>query len=270
MLFLFACVQSPVDGIDRPVHAETYADVPAQVSIRTPGHGSMVENPVTFTLDALAAPWLRLSADGWPLGEEWESSERLTHTYTFTGTGTPRVVLLEGLDHDGNVIATDTITIQVSDDADRDIDYFWQYDNAYDPGGTCGLTSAAMVVSNGERPDDLYVRYGKAQGQSPEGLEALYVSEGFDADSGRSGTREELKAMLDDGLPVAVHGFWTASGHIAVLVGYDSLGWIVNDPAGDFYLGYGSSRGERVRYPFGSQWDQKMSWDGDIWWSTVW
>ena len=79
----------------------------------------------------------------------------------------------------------------------------------------------------------------------------------------------ELRAMLDDGDPVVVHGFWTSAGHIVVLVGYDSTGWIVNDPAGDWYRGYGNGGGEAVHYPYGSTWDNDLSWDGDIWWSTA-
>jgi hypothetical protein len=76
--------------------------------------------------------------------------------------------------------------------------------------------------------------------------------------------------MLENGDPVIVDGFWTSAGHIAVLVGFDSTGWIVNDPAGDWYLGYGSGGGEAVHYPYGSTWDDDLSWDGDIWWSTAW
>jgi len=46
---------------------------------------------------------------------------------------------------------------------------------------------------------------GTAQAQSPDGLAQLYRWVGFNADSGRSATRSELRAMLDAGDPVVVH-----------------------------------------------------------------
>ena len=46
--------------------------------------------------------------------------------------------------------------------------YFYQYDNDYEPSGTCGVTSAAMLVDTfhpgSVTPDSLYRAYGKAQG----------------------------------------------------------------------------------------------------------
>ena len=171
----------------------------------------------------------------------------------------------EGSAESGTESGTETTT--------RSVPYYSQYDNAYEPSATCGITSAAMLLGSlgdGDRPDTFYVRYGKAQGQSPEGLAQLYAWEGYSSTSGRNATRAQLKDMLDDGLPVVVHGFWTGAGHITVLVDYDSTGWIVNDPAGDWYDGYGYTSGKQVHYPYGGAWDQKLSWDGDIWWSTAW
>ena len=71
------------------------------------------------------------------------------------------------------------------------------------------------------------------------------------------------------GRPVVVHGFWTGPGHIAVIVGFNSSGWIVNDPAGDWEVCYGCGGGKGVRYNYGGGWDNKLSHDGDIWFSTM-
>ena len=224
--------------------------------------------------------WQVVVAPRAPLGSPGEAGEL---TYEFLGVDIPREITLEGLDDTGQVLAYDRISLVVTNDTETSesswpdsgfasVPYYYQYDNDFEPGSTCGLTSAAMVVGARGRnrtPDALYLDYGKSQGQSPEGLAQLFRWEGFSADSGRYATRAELRSMLDAGDPVVVHGYWTSAGHIAVLVGYDSAGWIVHDPAGDWYQGYGYSSGERVHYPYGSSWDDGMSWDGDIWWSTA-
>ena len=257
MFLLVACAGPP-----NPEAILGQGSVPAQVEILSPGHGGVVENPVAFEVSSVGSAWLRLSADGVPLGPAWSGAEDLVPTHELD-LEVPLEITLEALDDDGEVLATDTVTILVEDGHL----YFYQYDNAYEPSATCGVTSAAMALDTGVAPDTLYQRYGKASGQSPEALEDLYRAEGFAAESGRTGTRSELRAMLDEGTPVVVHGFWTDGGHIVTLVDHDETGWLVNDPAGDWYEGYGSGPGERVHYPYGSQWDLEMSWDGDIWWS---
>ena len=65
-----------------------------------------------------------------------------------------------------------------------------------------------------------------------------------------------------------MHGYWTGSGHITVIVGYDETDWLVNDPAGDWYTCYGCGYADHVRYPMGGRWDDLMSWDGDIWFTA--
>lgn len=151
------------------------------------------------------------------------------------------------------------------------VPYFYQYDNTYEPAATCGITSAAMAINHWfpgrVSPDSLYLRYGKAQGQSPSGIQGIYQSEGLYSRSTTTGTRADIQHHLDAGRPVVVHGFWTASGHIATIVGYDASAWIVNDPAGDWEVCYGCGPADHVRYAFGGGWDQAMSWDGDIWFS---
>ncbi len=259
---------------------DTYGYVEAWVELTSPGDGELVQNPVVFTIDSHEVREVRIDADGWELGR-WDPTDSDSLTYTFSGVGVPRVVTLEGLTASGRVVASDTLTITVEDETGSgststvgylDLPYYFQYDNAYEPSATCGITSTAMVLSyfgGTVTPDDLYRTYGKSQGQSPSGIEQLYGWHGLHGDSGYYGTRSEIREHLDDGRPVVVHGYWTSAGHISVIVGYDADGWIVHDPAGDWYVGYGWGSGEAVHYPYGGGWDDDLSWDGDIWWSAA-
>jgi hypothetical protein len=248
-----------------------------QLRILTPTDGALVSNPVTFTLEGNGITEVRIEADGWEL-DRWDpAAAGWSTTYTFSGVGYPREVRAEGLGADGAVLAEDRATITIEAPAPDpgvvlDVPYFYQYDNRYEPGATCGLTSTAMVLSSwglAVDPDTLYVRYGKAQGQSPTGILEIYEAEGLEGEAGWTATRSELRALLDAGQPVIVHGWWTSAGHIVVLVGYDDAGWITNDPAGDWEVCYGCGSGEGVRYAYGGGWDDALGADGDIWWSSA-
>ena len=286
-LILAAC--TPAGGVragpseDRPATSDAPVEVEpsARVAILSPADGDVVSNPVTFTVQAEGVSLLHLSADGWSLGEPWSPDDDATATYTFNGTGYAREIRLSGLDDDRNVIASDTITLTIRDDEQAtgeggvllDVPYFYQYDNAYEPSSTCGITSAAMLIDSffpgRTTPDALYATYGKAQGQSPSGLAQLYAWEGLASDWTTTGTRDDIRAHLDAGRPVVAHGWWTSAGHVTVIIGYDDQDWIVNDPAGDWAECYGCGGGEAVRYPLGGEWDALMSTDGDLWISAA-
>ena len=140
-----------------------------------------------------------------------------------------------------------------------DVPYFYQYDNNLYPGASCQNTSIAMVLSYlGWRgtPDEITRRYGKDWAQSPAGLAALfnlYVDrEGLSMriQPTTAGTLSGLRAELDRGHPVIIHGYFTSYGHVAVVLGYDDYGYYLNDPAGRWseyfkggYSGGGSGRG---------------------------
>lgn len=157
------------------------------------------------------------------------------------------------------------------------VPYFYQYANVNEPGNTCGLTSAAMLLNyygKGVTPDGLYTRFGKRQGQSPDGLAYIYRQYGLYAASTYTGTQAMIKRNIDAGRPVVVHGYFT-DGHILVVIGYDSTGWIVNDPAGlwagCYLCGYPnrtSTNGRGAHYSYSSM-SQVISYDGDVWMSTA-
>jgi len=65
----------------------------------------------------------------------------------------------------------------------------------------------------------------------------------------------DIRALLDQGKPVIIHGYFTGFGHVLVVTGYDSQGYYVNDPAGVwpgvFKGGYGGGAwqsGKDVHY----------------------
>lgn len=249
---------------------------PASVSFLSPADGASVENPVTFQLQGAGVDTLVLSADGWEMAR-WRPDEAgWSVDYTFSGTGYARDVRVDALDPAGITVASDTLTLTPlpapGAGVSLDVPYFYQYDNRYEPGSTCGITSTAMAIGwwlpGRVTPDDLYLDYGKAQGQSPSGIAQIYRWEGLYADSTTTGTRAQIRAHLDAGRPVVAHGYWTGSGHVVAIVGYDDQDWIVNDPAGDWYTCYGCGAADHVRYPRGGSWDAELSVDGDVWFSV--
>lgn len=66
------------------------------VRIISPEDGATVDNPVTFTIAAAHVARVRIFADDWPLGDAWDPAERTTHTYTFSGVGYERHIVLRG------------------------------------------------------------------------------------------------------------------------------------------------------------------------------
>jgi hypothetical protein len=246
------------------------------VALITPLDEAWVENPVTFTVQASSdIALVSLEADGWSLGEAWDPTQDAALTYSFSGTGYSRLITLSGYDSAGNLVADDSITITVeASSSGMEMPYYYQYDNLYEPGSTCGLTSTAMVLSYWTQgtvtPDELYLEYGKAQGQSPSGITELYEWHGLYGRSTTTGTREQIREHLDSGRTIIVHGYWTNAGHIIVIVAHDSNGWIVNDPAGDWFSCYNCGvSGEGVAFPYGSAADDALSDDGDIWFSVA-
>lgn len=251
----------------------TTPEVTPEVTILAPVDGAVVANPVAFRIALTDVDYAVLDADGYQIARV-ATSGASDVTYTFSGTGYTRVVTLTGYGADGSVIATDRISLAVEpEEVSLDVPYFYQYDNANEPGSTCGVTSAAMLVDwfhpGSVTPDSLYRAYGKSKGQAPESLASLYKAEGLHATWTYTGTRAEIMHHLDAGRPVVVHGYWTGSGHVTVIVGHSDTDWIVNDPAGDWYNCYGCGEADHVRYPIGGAWDDEMSWDGDVWYSTA-
>ena len=144
--------------------------------------------------------------------------------------------------------------------------YLRQDNNLWYPGGTCNTTSVAMAMGKegepllrktGEQLEDYLTRYCLDNGlsrHSPGDLVILAQRHGYRPRFNAYATWEEVKEWLRQGKVCIVHGWFTPSGHILVIVGYDEEKgcWIVHDPWGEWYpSGYDTSAsGEYLEYSF--------------------
>jgi uncharacterized protein YvpB len=211
-------------------------------------------DPCTFRASTnLDVARVRYEADGWEIGESGDQASGWALEYDFQVQG-DRYVKAVALDPSGNEILAAGAMIEVVGDDDQgsgssggadsglpDVPYFYQYDNSQNPSGSCQNTSAAMVLSwvgwSGD-PDDLSSYWGTSYAQSPSGLAAMFNTEARwqglpdRLQAHTSGSISGMRSLLDDGLPVIIHGYFTSYGHVVVVLGYDSQGYWVNDPAG--------------------------------------
>lgn len=131
------------------------------------------------------------------------------------------------------------------------VPYKSQLDNQENPTGSCNVTSIAMVLEfygvkkrtgAGQLEDELYrelERRGWSRHQ-PQDLQAIaneYGKPGVKDEFTTAASLDEIRAHLAAGNPVVVHGYFTAFGHIVVLVGYNSNGFLVHDPYGEWTPG---------------------------------
>jgi uncharacterized protein YvpB len=155
---------------------------------------------------------------------------------------------------------------------DLDVPYHSQLNNEINPLGACNVTSVAMVLKyykvDSRTPADIqndvqledvlmektldwdsyYGYYGGTRTRHlPQFLIRLIREWGEKYGGGNLlnsyfkefASEEDIKQHLAKGNPVIIHGYFTHSGHIIVVKGYDdSRGvWICNDPYGK-WLGY--------------------------------
>ena len=142
------------------------------------------------------------------------------------------------------------------------VPYFTQLDNELNPSGSCNVTSVGMCLwfagirGDGSYPqleDQLYQRCADNNWDrhDPGGLKKLVESyPNMKDDLTKAGTLADIRTAIDQGTPCVVSGYFTRSGHIVVIKGYDDTGFIVNDPYGVYYKeGYNTSEsGEGVHY----------------------
>ncbi len=148
------------------------------------------------------------------------------------------------------------------------VPYFDQLDNSEDPYGTCNVTSIAMVLSylraKRQRADvgfaDELNAYCKAKGldrHDPYDLAKVVQAYGCSDRFTKTASFEEVKEWLIQGYPAIVHGYFTPSGHIICLIGYNATGFVVNDPYGEImYTPYHSyydiyASGAGLTYSYG-------------------
>jgi GH24 family phage-related lysozyme (muramidase) len=144
------------------------------------------------------------------------------------------------------------------------VPYRSQRDNTENPGGSCNVTSVAMCLlflgmkdpPGVQLEDDLY-RKMEQRGwdrHDPQQLKRMIESfPGYKDIFRVDGSFKDIQSSIDAGNPVIIHGYFTQSGHIVVICGYDDTGFIVNDPNGEWFItGYDKSlSGKMLHYSYG-------------------
>ena len=130
------------------------------------------------------------------------------------------------------------------------VPYFYQYNNSINPGGSCQNTSIAMLLkyygATAITPDNISNSWGTSQAQTVSGFNTVCNSEAQDYGlsetciSTTSGSFAALNSLLAQGIPVAVHGYFTSYGHVMVVLAYTGSEYICNDPAGEWSQQYGN------------------------------
>jgi uncharacterized protein YvpB len=123
-----------------------------------------------------------------------------------------------------------------------DVPWFSQLDNNLNPHGACNVTSVAMCLTylglrpqSGQQMEDEFYQYCENNGLDrhvPVDLARLITVHGYRDNFQSRTTWDAVRQWLDGGNPVIVHGWFTNSGHIMPIIGYNDDGWIVNDPNG--------------------------------------
>lgn len=161
--------------------------------------------------------------------------------------------------------------------ANADTPYFCQYDNELYAGSSCQNTSVAMALAKygwKGNPDQITKSYGKDMAQTPAGLETVFntVAEknglNVRVKSHTAGTMELVNKLLAEGKPVIAHGWFTKSGHVVTITGFDGKYYTVNDPAGkwngQYKGGYSSESGKGVKYSKEAMIDALVE-NGEVW-----
>ena len=158
------------------------------------------------------------------------------------------------------------------------VPYLSQLDNAIAPYATCNLTSVAMCLGyfgyptidkDGTQLEDKLSNYcfknGIVRGE-PLGLKRLIREWGYKDDFYADASWSAAKKWLEMGNPLIAHGWFTRSGHIIVICGYNDKGWIVNDPFGEWYSqGYDTTvSGEGLTYSYGMM-ERLCGSSSDLW-----
>lgn len=166
---------------------------------------------------------------------------------------------------------------------DLKVPYLSQLDNLIAPGGTCNVTSVAMVmryyglVGDGQgQLEDQLSRKCQAEGwdrHSPFDLARLFFWKGIEDKFDHLASWARARAHLETKNPLVCHGYFTRFGHIIVIRGFDDSAYsgrgafIVNDPAGEWsehgYLHHPGA-GEGALYSYAMM-NRLAAPDGQLW-----
>jgi uncharacterized protein YvpB len=155
------------------------------------------------------------------------------------------------------------------------IPYLSQRDNVRNPSGSCNVTCIAMCLkwagydlsTNGQLEDVLY-NHAQTSGLSRHEGDDLAVIFNTFAKRDNLPYRDDfvinssvgqIKKQISNGFPAILHGYFTRSGHIITVVGYDDSAYdgagafIIHDPWGEWHRwGYDTkASGKEVEYSYG-------------------
>lgn len=240
------------------------------------------ENPCTFTAEASQdIAFVKYYVDGWFIGATENASSDFSLTYDFQNTGI-RELSIQGFYADRTLAVERKVEINVEPNAHMayvEVPYFYQYANSLYPSSSCQNTSIAMVLKkygwNGV-PDTITAEWGKNYAQDPSGLADIFNTLAYEHGISKrltpvtNGTLAQLRAELDAGNPTIIHGYFTGYGHVMVVLGYDSNGYYVNDPAGEwsqtfkggYPYGWNSNVGRAIYYNKTAFEKAVATWDG--------
>ena len=132
------------------------------------------------------------------------------------------------------------------------VPYFSQRDNKNHPGGTCNITSIAMVMAywkivgdgSGQQLEDQlydYARSNRLVIGSPADMAKIFAWKKMEDRLNYSNKDwiQRVKKKIDEGKPVIVHAQFTPAGHIFPIVGYGNNKFLCHDPNGIFSGVYG-------------------------------
>ena len=170
----------------------------------------------------------------------------------------------------------DKIFDPVPNDVELNVPYFSQRDNPRFDWSTCNVTAIAMAFYyygvrskwGGQLEDELlqwcfdYAGQGSQTDHSV--LSALIQAYGFKTSFSTTRKWADVRSELLNRRPIVLAGDFTAAGHIITLIGYNSEGYIVQDPWGDALTGYSDTEGRKLMYPYGYI-NQVAGPDGNVW-----
>ncbi len=163
------------------------------------------------------------------------------------------------------------------------VPYKSQRDNEINRDGSCKVTSIAMYLEalniprrHSEKPfeDELYNSALERGLERHVGAHLAQIVRDYRTKDNYSETAtiEKIKDWLASSNPAVVHSYFTQSGHKIALVGYDSAGFIVHDPYGEWFAdGYdrnepdgNDKKGKFLHYSYGMIKDTCLP-DGAFW-----
>ena len=170
----------------------------------------------------------------------------------------------------------DKIFDPVPNNVELNVPYFSQRDNPRFDWSTCNVTSIAMIFYyygvrskwGGQLEDELLQWCFDYAGQGSQTdhnvLSALIQAYGFKTSFNTNRKWSDVRSQLLNRRPIVLAGDFTAAGHIITVIGYNSQGYIVQDPWGDALTGYSNTEGRKLMYPY-DYINQVAGPDGNVW-----